>query len=370
MSQTATVECKLCGRILTKHSLRAHMTLVHGTLEAKWRCDACPFKAMSEAALNVHVASAHLAGSNRNFKCQACGHRVKSIQGLRAHEVSVHADRKFACELCDEAFGSRGLLNKHFKAKHIPRSRKHTCHFCGYAGKTKQSLESHMTRKHVPDEEKTFAFTCKTCFKGFLAMSELNWHRKRWHSGEGATFSQECPVCPYAAFEAKSLRLHIRSVHLPPAKNRDVHECKICGKAYGSARSLEGHVSEVHDNPKHYPCLLCDKAFGRVDFYKSHMRRVHMETQGYSICKLCPPGKRRKRNLKDHLRTFHHKDRPFPCTKCEYRAPGEVKLKMHVKRVHLKVKDFECDLCGKKFCENYELKSHAQAHLKKIVISK
>ena len=87
------VECKICGKMFGKKSLRVHIQSIHGTSKAK---------------------------KLQNKKCDVCDQRFLTTYELKKHKIQAHEKFKpFSCENCEKSYAIKSLLVNHMKSAHI-----------------------------------------------------------------------------------------------------------------------------------------------------------------------------------------------------------------------------------------------------------
>ena len=188
------MDMKDCGCNITfqgKKEKVFHILTVH---EGGHGCATCYAVLKSAHSLEEHN-KIHEKSQEKVLKCEHCpyetqlGVRRKGVQRLRLHELNKHINVKpetgereremFNCSICEKdgntkQFGSRGLLNKHLREVHSPK----TCSICGLFVK---SLQSHLDNIHTDEGNKKFQ--CEDCGKGFVEKYRLTQHRESIHLG-------------------------------------------------------------------------------------------------------------------------------------------------------------------------------------------
>jgi len=111
----------------------------------------------------------------------------KSESKLRAPSIKhkrIHTEKPFKCDVCDETFIKKSLLNIH-KIVHTGKKPFH-CSVCDKRFAQVSDLNKH-TRIHTGEKP----FHCNKCDKRFTQVSNLNTHRMI-HTGEKPFKCNEC----------------------------------------------------------------------------------------------------------------------------------------------------------------------------------
>ncbi len=125
-------------------------------------------------------------------------------------------------------------------------------------------------------------------------------------------------------------------------------ECTVCNKILSREDSLVRHIRSVHHKAKPFSCTLCDKSFALKQYLSIHIDAVHHKLKSFP-CKLCDKSFRYSRSLDLHVRAYHKKLKPFRCTFCDKSFTQKIHMKIHVDVVHHKLKPFSCILCDRSF---------------------
>ena len=114
--------------------------------------------------------------------------------------------------------------------------------------------------------------------------------------------------------------------------------CDECGKIFTCKRNLTDHTKRIHQKERNFVCPNCPKSF---------------------FCKT---------ELASHIRT-HDNSKKLTCQydNCNYSYTWASNYKIHVNKVHTQNKDFPCpySFCHKKFYTGGALQSHINTHEKK-----
>lgn len=150
-----------------------------------------------------------------------------------------------------------------------------------------------------------------------------------------------------------SLSQHVITVHT----NRKDHVCETCGKRFSSHSSMRVH-SKSHSEDRSYPCKLCNYAGRTASALYIHMSTHANET---CVCEVCSKTFKSARNLNDHLRRVHTKEKKHECIYCKKKFVHKYMLSVHL-RSHTGVRPYQCPLCEKAFLRSDGLKEHMETH--------
>ena len=267
----------------------------------------------------------------------------------------------------------------------------HLCRYCDSGFNSAATLLEHQCKVKKLLLEQTdpkYNIDCNQCLRRFTSRGGLDYHRKSVHEGHVVY----CPNCGKEFKQKGNLDRHIATVHFQVKafpcthcdkrfRRRDyltthiasVHEgfkrfkCPTCGKGFSQRPNLNRHIKTVHMNEKGFPCLHCGKRFGQKRNLEAHVAGVH-EGVRYS-CDLCDHSTTCKSDLSRHVKVFHDKNCPFPCSICNSGYVKRKALDTHMMKSHpveyqqreeeFKVQHPEqCNKCAKRFKNKAELKRH------------
>lgn len=216
------------------------------------------------------------ASRHQSSECEICGASFQSRDGLEYHLTHWHVDMpEYNCNVCSKGFRMKSWLEKHKRTHEKPAlpKPKLKCDQCGERFPDESLLEG-----HVQDHEgwefnlwnKRFDdppdFICDVCSKAFRVEQFFQQHK--------LTHEQtmvQCGHCPQKFGDAKSMRAHVRQMHLG-AKI----VCKICNLDFPNANALQDHKVRKHGvKPMNQKCPYCRESFSGRELVDRHVATVH-----------------------------------------------------------------------------------------------
>lgn len=164
--------------------------------------------------------------------------------------------RSFECIHCFRCFGSRSVLEEHFKAHSAERPLK--CPHCDKRFVQKNHLTSHLRIHDPPDD----SFLCAPCSVSFRNKTQLKRHRRNvdclWRQNEQEEKAEmkqrgrynvedepaKCPICNKKFQKKKYMVMHMESMHCDPTP----HACHKsgCNKKFKMEQDLLHHLAIEH----------------------------------------------------------------------------------------------------------------------------
>uniref|UniRef100_A0A1Q3F480 Uncharacterized protein n=1 Tax=Culex tarsalis TaxID=7177 RepID=A0A1Q3F480_CULTA len=378
-------ECNDGHKFPTIQQYNYHMAY-HDVSKRPLKCNFCPIRYRSEAALKRHENSKHGAkhklqervarecqchecgkvfsaqwqltqharynhrGVKARFECKVCKRNFSTALGLRTHILSSHAGhRPFQCESCDANYRTAADLKHHVMSVHEGK-KPFRCGSCDISFRTKREYVNHRHNEHR--NRRVYYSSCKLCPEIPQSNADLLAHIAACHADEEYP-RVKCPHCPETFLTALSQGHHKRVAH----KEYLPMECKICGKKYSTKISLNEHVNVVHlgkpatinrkskPEPTSWTCPTCGKQFSS------------------------------KQNMQRHEKAVHLGERNFQCDHCPKAFSTATVLQNHVRCVHTGEALHECPGCGQRFKENgtfyrHRAKCAPEASTKKAAAAK
>ncbi|KAI5646314.1 zinc-finger double domain-containing protein [Phthorimaea operculella] len=245
-------------------------------------CKKCMKKYQSEKGLKIHFAKFHnlkiiserKKEERGEFPCERCGKIFGFKSNLLTHLRVMHIAPKQAvkCKVCSVEFTSEGKLKLHMKVhggnmKETPKlpSERHVCPICGHA-----CTKSYNLKVHIARHNKTVAFKCDHCDRGFYTRCDLENHIRK-HMGMKPF---ECTQCNDSFRRKDQLQIHLKK----HAGERPFI-CENCSKTFRTNAHLRYHCkhSTICKNKKIEDALI-DNIFIEASIRSSEGKTVVKET--------------------------------------------------------------------------------------------
>lgn len=269
-------QCHICGASFShKSSLGHHIKYVHGVKpetsrrtdanyvprpegDRPFACDQCPKTYKLRKQLNVHLRT-HL--EDRPYACEFCDKRFKLNFVMTEHVRKVHyGNRRTMCAYCPRTFCSGQGHDYHEYTVH--GIKKFVCDFCGSAHGTKSILAGHIARVHE-DREK---LQCHLCGSQYADSSSLSKHVRYIHGDA----KPKCEICD-KTFSC----LEILKSHMNNHNQEKPYACEYCNKSFASNVVLKIHI-RTHTGEAPYECSICAKTFKQRTNLTTHFRKHHI----------------------------------------------------------------------------------------------
>jgi hypothetical protein len=223
--------------------------------------------------------------------------------------------------------------------------------------KTMSDSSLSMLKNDVKEEE----IECEVC--GICVLhSHTEEHIELMHTAHEIY----CDSCSKSFLSKIALRKHINEVHTVDtekrARKRKLHYCSLCTKEYDYKKQLVDHIRSFHKKERNTQCDICLRRFYHRDI-KKHIDHVHGEKK--LECKFCGKMYSCYDNLKLHMR-YHS----VPQHVCHVQGCGkrfhQKSLLEHHQLKHGDKKQFDCSECGSSFFSTRDLKRHIQRVHEKV----
>lgn len=171
--QVTKSACNLCGaEYVSRAKLKAHMMLHTG--ETPYTCKVCAkgFRRSDWLAkhMNTHLDKTQ-APPKKEYPCDRCEKKYKSIDGLQGHLRKHKGERPYQCPICEKRFYDHRDLKMHMMCHYDYRP--FTCSECGHSFKRGGTLRKHM-RIHTGEKP----YSCSGCKKRFPYKYSVTMHQK------------------------------------------------------------------------------------------------------------------------------------------------------------------------------------------------
>ncbi|XP_065346057.1 zinc finger protein 808-like isoform X3 [Cloeon dipterum] len=279
------IRCKYCEIIKLYSSVeswRKHMNRDHPELPVACAHYGCNEYFKSKSEMILHFNSHKRALNQDLFECKHCEYFATSDSNLRRHEEAKHMPKIFKCDRCDAKFGSKFLVESHYKNYHTYEKCKSCVQDVAFGIKARHRRQYvcpkcklrfkclGLYQLHWKSCKKMNLVSCKESRKQFALTSRLNQHVKKVHT-KTATF--RCDHCDYFAFSRPYMRKHIQCKHLPKTI-----KCEECKKLYSTESTLNDHKSRCHS------FIRCDECAQEISRHKMRIHRT-IKTCGRCECK-------------------------------------------------------------------------------------
>ncbi|CRK86716.1 CLUMA_CG000549, isoform A [Clunio marinus] len=255
ISNPCRLPCEVCGKMIRKNSLKAHLNRVH--LKSRpYRCDICGKKCCSTHLSHLVTTHSGLEHRTKDYQCDICNKVFFDKDGIKMHMTQCHGNTKFPCDLCGKTFKCASFLKQHSIRcpMKVNNSSKIDCETCGKVCIGPNSYLNHMINVHkiAPDKEQLLK-------------------------------TDACDVCNKRFFTKHSLRDHQRT-HRKRNLNCDFPGCQ---KKFITKAGIRRHIFTIHKNIRE-KCPVrngCTYSAGRKDYMTNHLRNhkelSHEELQSY-----------------------------------------------------------------------------------------
>ena len=232
------------------------------------------------------------------------------------------------CRICRVKLKDYRYLFKHLKSRHGGHKDLQAC------------LEEVQPKKRVP---------CPMCNKPMLNHKTLSVHIRQFHAPPAAV-DVVCTICKLSLPNQAALQQHAKKC------GRQRYSCGDCGSTFSAIGCLEEHMTTAHRAATMFSCDACHKAFVTRILLKRHkcQRFIH-------YCAQCDLGFMWNQNLVNHVKNVHgvtvSGEAQFACASCERTFFIEGNLKQHMQEMH--AVPFKCTTCSKGFRTRSELLEHS-----------
>lgn len=243
-------ECAVCKRIFRdRRQLQNHMTKHK---QSPCLCLICGKLFTGDRTLSRHMKLHN--SSDESHPCTECGRKFKQRRYLLDHNRKVHnlyADEGQAiCEICDQQFQNKRLLQIHKQTHPFVEKRNFPCTMCSHSAKCAYDLRRHIETHSIENR----SFECPICHRKLLPRY-ANDHMK----SHDLTRSFECKECGKQFTRAKTLKRH-ENTHQKTLGNGPTFKCDVCSKLFARMDGLLRHRRR-HSVAMNFHCRICNKGF-------------------------------------------------------------------------------------------------------------
>ncbi|XP_059222409.1 zinc finger E-box-binding homeobox 1 [Stomoxys calcitrans] len=225
-----------------------------------------------------------------NIQCVYCPLAYPNFKLLRKHMHLKHPNNEFCISCCNRTLYSRRQISDHLLVHSDPKI--FDCKRCNKSYTSIDGLRGHIYSMHA----NRMKFKCNLCSKRFLHQKGLELHRKRYHgnptamppeiktTADGRTVFG-CRQCANVYITEKSFKRHRYNKHSRDGK----HGCEICGKFFKSILGYKNHMS-LHSEKRTEPttCIACGCLFVKTTPHSERRKKsdpfYHPEKCKNCIC--------------------------------------------------------------------------------------
>ncbi|XP_055536286.1 zinc finger protein 155 [Wyeomyia smithii] len=243
----------------------------------------------------------------------------------------------FKCYQCGIEFPRWRECSQHLWKQHQVDANMLKCPICDmrfdFAVKVYRHLQTHRPVK---------AFGCSSCSKSFATKAQLLVH-ENIHKKQQLQRQKQKPAAS-AGGDANSALAGENAEQDVDAEDED-----------DEANNVEGKTADKLPWYAERKCDICGHMFSTSKVLSKHIKTVHHKIKPF-ICSVCGYKSARKVTLTIHMRQ-HSGQKPLECKECPFRTADPSALKYHEKR-HTKDKWYECKFCGLLTIQASALKTH------------
>lgn len=387
--------CKICSKLLSKHSLESHMQIhkhfceicqqsfkcstkienLHKKMHEKNICYFCSYGFVDRNDLIQHVSTVHFnqkstISNSKQFSCVQCSIKVTTRESLNRHYKIFHNITKFHvfCEICREPpYDTHEKFIKHIDAVHSKTNKKSntaaTLVINNFVDSTSSMFEEFLDETFVD----TTTAAEDLLFNQLLVdndsatqqlLTDKDLHDITEHLSAVPSLTKEmpfddnqlieqrykCPKCMVKSYDKQyQLILHMAHEH-----NEFVLCCNECGAAFNRLSNLNNHRHD-HQIDNHLIdviSMLDDKKFDNIEIVEDPKK----QQQVIYRCRLCTKTFHRKKIVEQHKCSEQLK--PLP----------PIAEKRHGQNMHQNHKPLICSMCAKRFKTTNGLKYHLKTH--------
>ncbi|KAK4872408.1 hypothetical protein RN001_014437 [Aquatica leii] len=322
--------CHICkdGIVMTKKELKDHYLSDHDTRipdngafykkairkrprsprPEVFRCEICNEEFSTKVLLEEHFDR-----HDDQYSCDICNTGFKKLIDYTFHMQGHSEDKMFKCPLCEFSTDKGYLVKSHLYSVH-DRFKKYKCELCGKGFAIFTHFQEH---RYFHTGEKPFQ--CSECGQKFMYTRYLNSHKVQMHKKEQKGIA--CAICSKVYSHRNSLNTHMKS------HTGAMSVCDVCGKTLSSNEKLRLHY-RIHTGEKPYKCDYCQKSF-KTSSYRAEHERTHTGEKPYE-CPFCGKGFSQRTSMVIHSRG-HTGEKPYFCHLCKKAFAAKSMVTIHLK---------------------------------------
>ena len=236
--------CKLCGTVVSKGDVGAHLATEHSNLGA-----GLILQGETPSSLEVLLREGDVQIEER-LELE----RLSSKLGLLPNSKPGYLPKGKTCGDCGKEFSTRGGMRYHWRAVHSGL-RPFECRDCGATFTRKDSYDSHQVM-HANSKP----YMCADCGKTFGRRHARNLH-ERAHRGD-KRFT--CGFCAKSFLSGHQKRSHERT-----HTGERPYQCSTCGRTFAQKHQMITHT-RIHTGEKPYQCGKCQQWFKHLSSRRNH----------------------------------------------------------------------------------------------------
>uniref|UniRef100_A0A2M4BDG9 Putative c2h2-type zn-finger protein n=1 Tax=Anopheles marajoara TaxID=58244 RepID=A0A2M4BDG9_9DIPT len=322
-------------------------------------------------SLDAKIASEH------RYRCSCKGCPFRFITG------SVR-DQHVRCHVNDGTIGSRCAVENASKRRRF----NFRCFRCNRKFDTWKPCAGHMWQEHQID---IGLLPCVVCQKRFIYVSHLFLHlqtHRPKHMREiecrvcGQLFANQGQRAVHEALHRKAAQLAATKQQQQQEKNQQADKkrspkqqpaqaapetetkCNANNSDNDSDSSIDNQQPQASGSRSgqvrwysEQRCPTCKHLFSNSKILSKHIKTVHHKIKPF-ICNVCGYKAARKYTLTIHMRQ-HSGEKPLSCQICPFRTADPSALYHHSMR-HMDEKSYKCQICGFVAIQAFALKTHIQ----------
>ena len=284
----------------------------------KWSCPICDDVFKNRNSFREHIASVHKG--KKPFKCSHCDIRFLHADSLTKHVSSYHMNKTLNVSALDESEMDKYELDYSNKCEsNLKVGRKELEHITSVIHETQNLCNVSFETEPL--------WMCPICNIDLKLKEKLKDHIKSSHQGQKVF---RCSLCE-ARFELKdSLNRHLKKKHTIESPIRsDVDDFEMDLNETDISNQCESNLDigmnelNVHE----------ESAIEFSDIKNS--TNTEFEKEVLWICPICNIDLKRKKKLRDHIKSSHQGQKVFRCSLCEASFELKDSLKRHLKTKHV-----------------------------------